>query len=44
MKEYDKALKYYEMYLKVGKPGTAGYAFVEESIAYIKQEKFMEEK
>ena len=44
MKEYDKALKYYEMYLKLGKPGTAGYAFVEESIAYIKQEKFMEER
>ena len=43
MKEYDKALKYYEQYIKAGKPGSKGYKFVEESIAYIKQEKFMEE-
>jgi tetratricopeptide (TPR) repeat protein len=43
MKEYDKALKYYEEYIKAGKPGSKGYKFVEESIAYIKQEKFMEE-
>ena len=43
LKKYDKALEYYERYLKLGKPGTAGYNFVEESIAYIKQEKFMEE-
>ena len=43
LKEYDKALKYYEQYMKVGKPGSKGYKFVEESIAYIKQEKFMEE-
>lgn len=44
MKKYAKALEYYERYLKVGKPGSAGYRFVEESIDYIKQEKFMEEK
>lgn len=43
LKEYDKALKYYEQYIKIGKPGSKGYQFVEESIAYIKQEKFMEE-
>ncbi len=43
LKEYDKALKYYEQYIKIGKPGSKGYKFVEESIAYIKQEKFMEE-
>ena len=43
LKKYDKALEYYERYLKVGKPGSSGYKFVEESIAYIKQEKFMEE-
>lgn len=43
LKEYDKALKYYEQYIKAGKPGSKGYKFVEESIAYIKQEKFMEE-
>ncbi len=42
LKEYDKALEYYEQYLKLGKPGTRGYRYVEESIAYIKQEKFME--
>ncbi|MBQ8812612.1 MAG: tetratricopeptide repeat protein [Bacteroidales bacterium] len=43
LKEYDKALEYYERYIKVGKPGSKGYKFAEESIAYIKQEKFMEE-
>lgn len=43
MKNYDKALEYYERYKKVGKPGTAGYRFVEESIEYVKREKFMEE-
>lgn len=43
LKEYDKALEYYERYLKLGKPGSKGYKFVEESIAYLKQEKFMEE-
>lgn len=42
LKKYDKALEYYERYLKVGKKGSQGYDFVEESIAYIKQEKFME--
>ena len=41
--DYDKALEYYERYLKVGKKGSSGYKFVEESIAYLKQEKFMEE-
>lgn len=43
LKEYDKALEYYERYLKLGKPGSKGYKFVEESIAFIRQEKFMEE-
>ena len=43
LKEYDNALKYYESYLKIGRPGSKGYQFVEESIAYLKQEKFMEE-
>ena len=43
LKEYDNALKYYESYLKMGRPGSKGYQFVEESIAYIRQEKFMEE-
>lgn len=43
LKEYDNALKYYESYLKIGRPGSKGYQFVEESIAYIRQEKFMED-
>ena len=43
LKNYKKALEYYERYLKIGKPGTAGYQFVEESIQYVKQEKFMAE-
>lgn len=43
MKDYMKALEYYERYLKVGKPGSRGYEFVEESIEYVKQELFMEE-
>ena len=44
LRNYKKALEYYERYIKLGKPGTAGYKFVEESIEYVKQEKFMEEK
>ena len=43
LKNYTKALEYYERYLKLGKPGTEGYRFVELSINYVKQEKFMEE-
>lgn len=43
LKNYAKAIEYYERYLKLGKPGTAGYQFVEESIQYVKQEKFMAE-
>lgn len=34
---FEDAIKYYERYLKSGKPGTAGYQFVEESIQYVKQ-------
>ena len=44
LKNYKKALEYYELYIKLGKPGPAGYKFVEESIEYVTQEKFMEEK
>lgn len=43
LKNYTKALEYYERYLKLGKPGTEGYRFVELSINYVKQKKFMEE-
>lgn len=44
MNNYTKALEYYERYIRLGKPGSAGYRFVEESIEYVKQEKFMEEQ
>ena len=44
LKNYKKALEYYERYIKLGKQGSAGYKFVEESIEYVKQEKFMEEQ
>lgn len=44
MKEYKKALEYYERYLKIGKPGTQGYKFVEESIEYCRQELFMKDE
>lgn len=37
LKNYTKALEYYERYLKLGKPGTEGYRFVELSINYVKQ-------
>ena len=42
LKNYKKALEYYQLYKKVGKPGTEGYKFVEESIRYVTQEKFMQ--
>ena len=42
LKNYSKALEYYQLYKKVGKPGTEGYKFVEESIRYVTQEKFMQ--
>lgn len=41
LKDYKKARSYYERYLKVGKPGSSGYKFVEESLDYVKQELFM---
>ena len=43
MKEdYKQALEWYEKYMKVARPGSNGYKFVEESIAYLKAELFME--
>lgn len=41
--DYRTAIKYYELYIKKGSPSSKGYQFVEESIAYIKQERFMED-
>lgn len=43
LKDWKNALLWYERYLKVGKPGTRGYDFVQESIDYIKQVEFMDE-
>lgn len=44
LKDYKKALAYYEKYLAVGKPGTSGYKYVEKSIEYVKGELFMKEE
>lgn len=43
LKDYDNAMKYYNQYLKVGKQGSAIWKFVEEEIAFIKEELFMQE-
>lgn len=43
LKEYRKAIEYYDTYLRLGKPGTAGYKFVEESLEYVEHELFMTE-
>lgn len=40
--DYKQALEWYEKYMKVARPGSNGYKFVEESIAYLKAELFME--
>ena len=42
-KDYKSAIEWYERYLSLGKPGTKAYQFVEESLRWIKAEKFMEE-
>ena len=44
LKDYKKALTWYEKYLAVGKPGTSGYKYVEKSIEYVKGELFMKEE
>ena len=44
LKDYKKALAWYEKYLAVGKPGTSGYKYVEKSIEYVKGELFMKEE
>ena len=43
MKDYENAMKYYNKYLKVGKQGSAVWKFVEEEMAFIKEELFMQE-
>ena len=42
-KDYKSALEWYDRYLSLGKPGTKAYQFVEESVRWLKAEKFMEE-
>ena len=43
-KDYKNAVYYYERYLEVGKPGTKAYDFVEESLRFVRGERFMEEE
>lgn len=44
LKDYDNALKYYNQYLAVGKKDTSIWKFVQEEIAFIKEEQFMQGK
>ncbi len=42
-KDYRQAKDWFERYLKVAKPGSKGYTFVEEELKYVNSELFMEE-
>ena len=42
-KDYNQALKWYEKYLEVARPGTQGYEFATKSVNFLKGELFMEE-
>lgn len=42
-KDYNQALKWYEKYLEVARPGTQGYEFATKSVSFLKGELFMEE-
>jgi tetratricopeptide (TPR) repeat protein len=42
-KDYRKALEWYEKYMKVARPGSSGYNFVQKSIEQLRSELFMEE-
>ena len=42
-KDYKQALKLYEKYLEVARPGTQGYEFATKSVTFLKGELFMEE-
>lgn len=44
LKKYRQALEYYELYLKVARPGSRGYEFAKKSVDFLKGELFMEEK
>ena len=43
-KDYKKAVEYYEKYLAQGKEGSATWKFVQEELAFIREEEFMEGK
>ncbi len=42
-KDYKHAVEWYEKYLKLAKPGSNGYEFAADNLAYVKSELFMEE-
>lgn len=42
-KDYKQAVEWYEKYLKVAKPGSKGYDYAADNLAYVKSELFMEE-
>lgn len=42
-KDYKHAVEWYEKYLKLAKPGSNGYEFAVDNLAYVKSELFMEE-
>lgn len=42
-KDYKQAVEWYEKYPKVAKPGSKGYDFAADNLAYVKSELFMEE-
>ena len=44
MKDWKHAKEYYELYLTRAKKGSSGYNFAVESLDYVKQQLFMEEK
>ncbi len=44
LKDWKHARDYYELYLKRARKGSSGYKFAEESLDYVKQQLFMEEK
>ena len=43
MKDYRRALQWYEKYLQVARPGSQGYEFAKKSVEFLKAELFMEE-
>ena len=44
LKDWSRAKEYYELYLTRAKKGSSGYKFAVESLDYVKQQLFMEER